>query len=552
MNGISILFVAASLFGLGGILSIPVHAIFAKMVGREPVRVLNWLVWIVSGTVLSVLMIGAGFLGQSWSWILGEIFFALIIAILVGEFSLIKSDYLVYSRKFVLKWWQVLVMDWNRSYALIFRIKKQKKQNNSVFSKIVNWVWGQIKPRLWWLTPLIIGIGMILIAPKWWIGYFITMVAISLVVLDKSSRTPWSVRYQSRKIPEIPIGLGPSAFPWRDPHKKITYLKDGVAVVSWVPHWSRTLKQPLFWYAFLVCAVALGLFIWTLWYALIMIAALGFLVPAFIVEFVRWNEIYTLADNQHIYRLARTWTNWFMEIETVIDLSKAIDVDENIRLTTGLFGDGAISIRLHADENPMVLDKLPWADTILESIQFAASRWGQSISLAYSLGLHHMSHLERVTEFQNKAGDIWRGAEISWDWMDPGLRNETVGYELNRDYPTGARAHRESLDAVKKPEKIWFLVQGIMIAWQAYDHNYAISRDKKLAHRTGSGAIRSLIKREGDKYEPALHSWEPGGLSPLSQNWDFYSSCLRTVWSKFGSFTTPGPGTWEGTGKKPW
>jgi len=363
---------------------------------------------------------------------------------------------------------------------------------------------------------------------------------------------PWGVRYQGRKMRP----LRPLEFPWRDPRPKIQSLTSGVPIVSWVPHWTRTLYDRRVAKAL---GIALAVVVWAallawfwsprfLWG--ILFSIVSFLFRLYSLEVERWNEVYTLADNRIVYRLARGWTNLYPELETVFDLSKAVEVDERIDLPTRIFGCARWVVLTSVGGGPVAkVEFLPWKTPLLRVFRFASSpKTGGTISLGYVLGLHWLSFLERVTKFQNRLGHLWRGAEISWSWGDPPVRKwgqwGQSGYVLNKDWPVQSRAHREEKDLVLKPHKAYYLSLGIWYAWETYQDARRMGFSSDEAWEAGRRRLQYyFVEVDGKKWEAALHAWQGKGLSPLSADWaGLYLPALEAVVSRWGSFTTPGPG----------
>ncbi len=159
-----------------------------------------------------------------------------------------------------------------------------------------------------------------------------------------------------------------------------------------------------------------------------------------------------------------------------------------------------------------------------------------------------MSFLELVTVFRNKVKDLFDGASLAWDWMDPPLRSwgdwSRTGYVLNKDWPTEPRAHRERCDVNTPPEKAYRLSMGIWEAYQVYLQTIRLDRDKEKAWRRGVLYLEHIVRQRGAGWEPALHAWKNKALSPLSMDWGKkYKPALDYVIHRWGSITTPGSKT---------
>jgi hypothetical protein len=271
-------------------------------------------------------------------------------------------------------------------------------------------------------------------------------------------------------------------------------------------------------------------------------AFLTFGVYIYSIEVVRWNTVYTLANNQQVYLFHRSLHHLFPTQEVVLNLSVFVDVDwerngllERLGCSRGMVG------LEKGGGRTLSLEYLPWRDISEPVLRFAASTLGQTIPLGYDVGLFWLDMLERVTRFQNKLGDLWRGAEASWAWMDPPVILPGAGRELNLGWATAQRPQREKLDLVYKPEKAWYLSSGIWQAWKAYLVFLAAhAGDRDGAFQAGLEALHRLAQEQGDKFIPALQVWEKESLSPRSEDWvGLYLPALYTVMSRWGSFTTP-------------
>ncbi len=452
------------------------------------------------------------------------------------------------------------------------------------------WVWLKSHPIILWLM-----FAFALAIVCWLCGFnpILGLTLLALYALNKipgvskaldfllARHVPWYAKYQRKEMPEIPIGE-PYNFPWIDPRDKIQSMPAGVPFVSWVPHWSRTLYKPIWLYfGFALVAITIAYFLkwWVVPIALLLLAIAVFvkkarkliaiaipilvisawlplwftsllvvfasIITLYTVELTRWHEVYTLADNQRIYLLAKSWKNWFPELRTIIDLSKNIDIDEEIDVQTTAFGCARKISFASIGGGPIVtLDFVPWSRVMLRVLQFAGSNLGKSISLTYTLGLHWLGFLERVTQFRNRIGHLWRGAKISWDWMEPPVILAGPKRGLNTEWPTTERGHREKNDLEMSPEKAYFLSVGIWGAWKEYKRAIEMERTPEEAHRAGTAHLRYLVRADGARWEAGLHAWETKGLSPFSVDWEgFYLPALERVACRWGSFTTPGPGT---------
>ena len=573
----------------------PAQVIWAIIFGRKKA---NWIIWslisAISITSLSVLW---------WLWLYEP--FQDILPTVIGSALGILSG-LIWAKR------SPMGVRLSSGGVIINETPWDQFINDPMTKKIIEMI-SLVKHPI----TISIMVGLSLGFLSWWyrvggerLNILITLAPLLICLFDRTPpgkalfdfllvrHVPWHIKYQGKHIRKTK----PMEFPWIHPHPEIKKLKVGVAIVSWVPHWSGTFFSGRL---ILLSVLAVGLIGSNRagWLALFPIFALGLislltifvskligrfheemgdridsfaryplyailyifigtiipmqwsfqiaiiiiLLTMTMMEWSRWNEIYTLVDNQCIMVLERGIFNWRIDPGVYVNLSQAMELRKNDTVLHSLFGClKEVTILARGGGPIRTLELIPWQDSLYQAIEFAASpKTGASISLAYVLGLHWLDWLERVTKFQNKLGDLFLGANIGWDWMDPSLRVKgTAEYEVDSEWPTRQRANREKRDLHMSPEKGFYLTHGIHEAWKAGEQASTPQKQWKL----GCLKLREMADRK-DNYKPALHAWNNKALSPLSTDWkDFYVPSLTEVMKRWGSFSTPGKGTNQATG----
>jgi hypothetical protein len=164
------------------------------------------------------------------------------------------------------------------------------------------------------------------------------------------------------------------------------------------------------------------------------------------------------------------------------------------------------------------------------------------ITLTYQIGGHWLSHLDIVTMFMNKAGDVRLACADAWAWEAPPVWVwGTATHDLNHDWPVGERPFEEAFDFSKKPDKIYNVIWPLFLAWEEYVLNFAKHSDAEMAYQAALEFLGQYCVKNGKKYVPAFQAWANKACSPYSSVW--YTRTLEAIYvvcDRFGTFTNPG------------